>query len=228
MMDKNDYFYLFFLVLCILGIASWLNVGWCSEDKKPDIKTPSLSQIIFFSSHPAKAIEPERYHGKAQACIRKYLDSVPPGSYLWQFDLPFTSEKATFVRRRVLAEQIVVILGEKVRTETEAFAFTIPMVAEWEGMSEGPVQEANFIDLWLKEHPGTSTEPFLQLLKAHRLRAGFEAARARQEKELWPVLKKRYREALSRGRLSNNPLLSCLAEDLESQPYVYLEGQGRP
>jgi len=63
---------------------------------------------------------------------------------------------------------------------------------------------------------------------AHRLRAGYEAARAGQEKGLWPILARRYRESLDKVRSSTNPLISCIASDLEAQAYVYLEGQGRP
>jgi len=209
-------------------IPGWLNSGWCAEKKTLEGEEPSLSQIVFFGSLPASAVAPERYQGRAQECIRRYLASIPPGSYLCQFELPSSAEKVAVFRRRVLVEHMVAILGGEVRTEAEAFAQAFPLVAEWEGRSEGPVQEADFIDRWLRGHPGTSTAPFLHLLKAHRFRAGYEAARARQESELWPILERRYREALGTARRYPIPLLSCIADDLEAQPYIYLEGQGRP
>jgi hypothetical protein len=90
------------------------------------------------------------------------------------------------------------------------------------------VDEANFVDNWLSKRPGTPIAPFLYLFKAHRLRAGYEAARARHEKGLWPILARRYREALDEAKSSTNPLISCIADDLEAQAFVYLEGQGRP
>jgi len=72
-------------------------------------------------------------------------------------------------------------------------------------MSEGPVDEANFVDYWLEKRPRTPIAPFLHLFKAHRLRAGFEAARAKHEKALMPTLVKRYREALDKARYPVEP-----------------------
>lgn len=127
-----------------------------------------------------------------------------------------------------MTEQMVTILGRQVRAEAEAFANVIPIMPEWEGVSGGPVSEADFVDNWLKERPSTPFAPFLYLLKAHRLRAGYEAARATHEKSLWPILARRYREALNTAKSSSNRLISCIADDLDAQPFVYLEGQERP
>ena len=127
-----------------------------------------------------------------------------------------------------MAEQMVVILGSKVRTEADTFAYAIPLISEWEGRREGPVLEVDFIDQWLREHPGTAVTPFRRLLQAHRLRAGYEAARAEREEELWPALAARYRKAITNVKEFKEPLISCIADDLEMQPYVYLKGQGKP
>ncbi|MEO0249045.1 MAG: hypothetical protein ABIN58_05775 [candidate division WOR-3 bacterium] len=127
-----------------------------------------------------------------------------------------------------MKEQMVAILGPQVRAEAEAFASGMPLRTEWEGMSEGPISEADFVDNWLRKRPMTPIAPFLHLLRAHRLRAGYEAARARHEKNLWPVLARRYREALNMAKSSSNPLISCIADDLDAQPFVYLQSQGMP
>jgi len=95
-------------------------------------------------------------------------------------------------------------------------------------MNEAPLKEANFADGWMNERPGTPVGPFLYLFQAHRLRAGYEAALAHHQDDLWPVLARRYREALGQARFSTNSLILCIAEDLEARPFVYLEGQGRP
>ena len=95
-------------------------------------------------------------------------------------------------------------------------------------MSECPLDEANYVDNWLSKRPDTPIAQFLYLFKAHRLRAGYEAAQASHEKGLWPILAKKYRESLDKVRSSTNPLISCIANDLEAQEYVYLEGYGRP
>ena len=48
------------------------------------------------------------------------------------------------------------------------------------------------------------------------------------EKGLWPILAVRYKESLEKAMSYDNPLISCIAKDMEAQPYVYLEGYGRP
>jgi hypothetical protein len=95
-------------------------------------------------------------------------------------------------------------------------------------MSECPVAEAEFAAQWLDKHPDAPIAPLIHLFKAHRFRAGYEAAAAEGKKDLLPILAGRYRESLDKARTSANPLISCIAEDLESQSHIYLEGYGRP
>ncbi|MEJ5228277.1 hypothetical protein [Thermodesulfovibrio sp.] len=90
------------------------------------------------------------------------------------------------------------------------------------------MNEANFVDYWLKEKPKTPIAPFLYLFKAHRLRAACEAAILNNQKNLLPSLSIKYKMALKKARQSKNPLILCIADDLDMQKYVYIEGQGRP
>jgi len=217
-----------FRYLCVAVCATVLSSRWCgcAETQLPN--APSLSEVVFIGLRPAKELNQASYPKEGLPCLRNYLATIAQFPHLWTFDPPSNPEKALLVRRRNLSEQMAAILGQNVRKEAEAFANAVPLMAEWEGISEGPVSEANFADNWLKKHSGTAIAPFLILFKAHRLRAGYEAARAKHEKDLWPILAKRYREALDEARLSTNPLISCIADDLESQAFVYLDGQGRP
>lgn len=214
--------------LCVAVCAIVLSSGWCRGDETKPPKTPSLSEIIFIGLRPAKELDPSHYPKERRLCLQNYLAAIAPDSFLWTFESPSILERVVLVRRVVMTEQMVTILGRQVRSEAEAFANVMPLMPEWEGMSEGPVGEADFVDNWLRERPSTPIAPFLYLLKAHRLRAGYEAARARHEKDLWPILARRYREALKLAKSSSNPLISCIADDLDAQPFVYLKGQGMP
>ncbi|MFZ5563623.1 MAG: hypothetical protein ACOZBW_06180, partial [Thermodesulfobacteriota bacterium] len=187
-----------------------------------------LSDVVFWGLCVPGELKPEGYPEPGAACVRNYLAVAGRSSFFKAMKRPSNAEEAVPERRRNLAEQMVVILGEGVREEAQAFASAVPLTAEWEGMSEGPVDEANFVDNWLEKRPGTSIAPFLYLFKAHRLRAGYEAAKAGHEKGLWPILAERYRESLDRALAFKNPLISCVAADLEARAYVYLDGQGRP
>ena len=108
------------------------------------------------------------------------------------------------------------------------FTAAVPISLEWEGMSEGPLEEADLARQWLERYPATPLRPFLHLFLAHRLRAGYEAARRENAKGLWSNLAKRYQKEIAVARSSPNELIACLAEDLEAQPHVYLAGFGHP
>jgi hypothetical protein len=213
-----------FLLCALLGMG----IPLCDAAGVETAASPSLSEIVFFGLRPAKELDLSHYRKEGRVCVKAYLDKISPESPLWSGHAPSTPEEAVTVRRRNLKEQMVILLGEKVQREAKAFSAAVPLIAEWEGMSEGPVDEANFADQWLRKYPETPIAAFLHLFKSHRLRAGFEAARAGHEKGLWPILATRYREVLAWARSSDNPLIVCIANDLEAQSHVYLEGQGRP
>ena len=214
--------------ICVAVYAIFLNSGWCHGEETKPPKTPSLSEIIFSGMGSIKELDPSHYPKERRPCLQNYLAAIAPDSFLWTFEPPSNPEKVVFVRKALLAEQMFIILGQHVRAEAETFAKIMPLMSEWEGMSEGPLGEADFVDDWLRERPSTPIAPFLYLLKAHRLKAAYEAARVRNEKNLWPVLSRRYREALNMAISSPNPLISCIADDLDAQSFMYLEGQERP
>lgn len=217
----------FVAMICLL-LSGCLDCPAAGSDSLRPADAPSLSEMILFGVRPLAAIDPERYPEQGRPCVRAYLDAVSPESRAILNSGPAPQPGALQARKRNMLAQMTTILGEDVRQEAERFSTAVPLLLEWEGMSEGPVDEADFADQWLDKYPDTIIAPFLHLFRAHRLRAGYEAARAGHEKGLWPILAKRYREALQKAKSSLDPLIGCIAADLEAQPYVYLEGQGRP
>ncbi|ESP63038.1 hypothetical protein SMITH_415 [Smithella sp. ME-1] len=221
-MERKSGKIILFLALFLFVLDNILIAKVMAEPPKP-----FLSAIVLFGMPPLKEIKKNRSI-KADKCFRKYLKAIPPESYLLSAAGPSGTKDALNYRRRNLEEQIVVIMGEKTRDEARSFSQAVPLCIEWEGMSEGPLDEANFVDNWLLKRPDTSIAQFLYLFKAHRLRAAYESARACYEKGLWPVLAVKYKETLNKIRSSENSLIPCIARSLEVQPYVYLEGYGRP
>lgn len=213
-------------ILCLLLFLLMLNHIFV-EKIMAESPTPYLTSIILFGMPPVKEIKKNKKI-KSDKCFQKYLKAIPQDSYLLCANAPSGPRDALDYRRRNLEEQIVVIMGEKTREEARLFSQAVPIYIEWEGMSEGPLDEANFVDNWLQKRPDTPVAPFLYLFKAHRLRAGYEAARACYENGLWPVLAVKYKETLNKIRNSDNPLIPCIARSLEVQSYVYLEGYRRP
>jgi hypothetical protein len=142
--------------LCVAICVTVLSSGWCRGAESQPPTSPSLSEIVLISLQPAKALDPAHYPKEGRPCLQAYLAAIARNSCLWSFEPPSTPEVPVALRRRVMAEQMVVILGEGVRAEAETFANAVPLVTEWEGMSEGPVDEANFVDNCLIKRPGTS------------------------------------------------------------------------
>jgi hypothetical protein len=183
--------------------------------------------MVLFGIPSVKEIKQNK-NLKTNDCLQKYMKAIPAKSFLLSAAEPSGPEDALKYRQRNLEEQIVLVLGDKTRDEAKWFSLAVPLYTEWEGMSECPLDEANFVDNWLSKRPGTPIAPFLYLFKAHRLRAGYECAKAGHEKGLWPILAKRYKESLEKAMSYDNPLISCIAKDMEAQDYVYLKGYGRP
>ena len=205
-----------------------LTLNYALVDKvMAQYKNHSLSAIVLFGVPSLKEVKQNK-NFKPDECFQQYLKAIPPKSYLFSAEIPSGPEDAVNYKRRNLEEQIVIIMGDKTRDEARIFSLNVPLYIEWEGMSENPLNEANFVDNWLGKRPGTPIAPFLYLFKAHRLRAGYEAAKAGHEKGLWPILAREYKKSLEKAMSSANPLISCIVKDMEAQPYVYLEGYGRP
>lgn len=216
------------ILLCCAIFALFLNNITVDRAIAASPEMTSLSNIIFFGNPSIKEVKQNSKNKTANDCFQKYLKAIPKKSYLWSAEFPLDPENAVHYKRRNLEEQIVIIMGNKTRDEARTFSLAAPLYTEWEGMSENPLDEANFVDNWLSKRPGTPIAPFLYLFKAHRLRAGYEAAKAGHEKNLWPILAVRYKESLEKAFSFNNSLISCIIKDMEAQPYVYLEGYGKP
>lgn len=214
-------------ILAFLVVAEML-AGFSGETAGGSAKPLSLSEVVLFGVGSVNDLAPENYPPERRHCLQKYLQAVPADSVLRLQKLPAVPEGVVNSRRKNLIEQVVILLGRMAAPGGEQFAAAVPLSMEWEGMSEGPLNEADLARQWLAKYPATPLRPFLHLFMAHRLRAGYEAARRENAKGLWPVLAERYKKELALALESNNTLIVCLAEDLEAQPYVYLAGFGRP
>lgn len=214
-------------VVCLLCILI-LVVGLCCDIWAAPHDSPSLSEVVFFGLRSPKEIDYANYPPAGKSCAEKYLGAVSAVPYFLNPETPDNADEANLLRKRNLRAQMIAVLGRDLAEEIDAFVKEAPLGSEWEGMREGPLNEADFADKWLNGHPECRIAPFLHLFRAHRLRAGYEAACAGKEKSILPDIIKQYREALNRARLAGNPLISCLADDLEAQTYVYLEGFGKP
>ena len=194
----------------------------------PPARSLSLTDVVLFGLRPASELPPARYRPEGRPCVEAYLRAVSRDRQLRSWKAPAGPDQAVPARRRNLEAQMVLLLGEPARKAAKGFAAAVPLQAEWEGMSEGPLDEAEVARQWLKRSPDTPLRPFLHLFMAHRFRAAYETSRREYAKTLSPIVSRLYREHLAAARGAPNPLIACLADDLQAQPHVYLPGFGRP
>jgi hypothetical protein len=204
------------------------NFGFFTASWAGSSGSVSLSEVVFLGGRSVNDLDEENYPSVRRRCLQGYLRAILPDSILRRQKFPVSPEEVVETRRQNLQEQIVVLIGRTAEAEAKTFTAAVPISLEWEGMSEGPLEEADLARQWLERYPATPLRPFLHLFMAHRLRAGYEAARREQAKGLWPILAERYKKEIFIARSSPNELIACLAEDLEAQPHVYLAGFGHP
>ena len=224
--DQGRWLMLGCVFCAVLGL--WFVSRWIATVEAGPVEVPALSEIILFGIRPESELDPPRYRNEGRPCVESYLKRVSSESRLRFPNVPSGPAEAVETRRRNLEAQMVALIGEVASREARAFASAVPLFAEWEGMSEGPLDEAALACQWLERYPETSLRPFLHLFIAHRLRAGYEASRRENARGISPILAARYKEHLAAARSSSNSLIACIANDLEAQPYVYLSGFGRP
>lgn len=192
-------------------------------------QSSSLTAVVLFGNCPVTALDPSSYPEDLRICATAYLDAIPADSPLRYWQVIDDQTKVLDARRSNLQQQIVLLLGDSVAVQAGEFTGAMPLCLEWEGMWEGPLDEADFASQWLDKYSPTPLEPFLHLFMAHRLRAAYEAARMEGgNKGLIPILAERYKKNISIALNSSNTLISCIARDLEEQSYVYLPEMGRP
>ncbi len=200
-----------------------LSVPSGADEQRPQ---PSLTDVALLAGLPLSSLNPDAYTANYRSCVVDYLAAARP---------LFTKEKERgaeneniSLRRWRLEHHINSIQGMKSRHDAEKFAAGVPMALEWEGMSEGPMMEADYAEQWLKKYPNSPIKSFLHLFAAHRFRAACECAGRERAKGLIRITAAKYRAHLREAQSSENPRIICIAGDMDALPYVYLSGFGRP
>jgi hypothetical protein len=205
------------LIVFLLNVYAW------AADHRPQ---PSLTDVVLLVSFPLSSLSPTAYRSNQRACVESYLAAGKAS--LSKEAKAANEEQKIVIRRWRLERHITVIHGSTGKKDAERFTAGFPLSLEWEGMSAGPLIEADYTEQWLKRYLQSPIVPFLHLLAAHRFRAGFETAGREDAKGLIPITAAKYRHHLQAARSTGNDKIACIANDLEALPYVYLSGFGRP
>ena len=205
------------LIVLLVNFHAW------AADQRPE---PSLTDVVLFASLPLSSLDTAAYRDKQQVCVKKYLMAAK--KYMHNEPKPGQSEQNIAIRRWRMERYILLIQGPTSKKDAGLFASGVPLILEWEGMSEGPLVEADYTEQWLKQYPQSPIVPFFHIFAAHRYRAGFEAAGSEHAKGLIPNTAAKYKQHLQAARSAGNGWITCIADDMEGLAYVYLSGFGRP
>ncbi len=133
-------------------------------------------------------------------------------------------------------ERGFVVLGDhpSVPDRAREYASSAPISRDWEGLPQGPMDEAVYAVTWLREHPDTTLEPFLLLLAAHRARATWECyASMYYPESSEPVYASGMQTAadiygvvLSEALSHPDPAVQWLGGELDDLPWVYIDVAG--
>lgn len=207
------------LALILLGAAAPLQTLQAEEEDRDT----ALVDVLFFHAG-VDEIKPARLGPAERSCLDLFLQrggresAQGPGGQ--------AGEAQTAARRAHLQKQARILSGDGM--EASSFARMAKISVEWEGMSEDPLAEADQALEWLAENPATPLRPFVNLYSAYRFRAAFEAAHLERAARNYPVAAAGYKEQLAAAREFNDPLVRCLADQMDALPYLYMPNRGRP
>lgn len=151
------------------------------------------------------------------------------------FKSNYKSEADSFERVRVdakrrLVEQAIVSLIDAPGIERTAadYVSTAPIRYEWEGMPDGPLEEANHAEALLTKDPASPLAPWFHAFIAQRQRIAFETCEVQKNAEGMTAAAKKYRTFVERARAASDPIFGLLMADMERQPYLYLKTATHP
>lgn len=151
------------------------------------------------------------------------------------FKSNYKSEADSFERVRVdakrrLVEQAIVSLIDAPGIERIAadYVSTAPIRYEWEGMPDGPLEEANHAEALLTKDPASPLAPWFAAFIAQRQRVTFETCEVQKNEEGMKAAAKKYRTFVERARAASDPIFGLLMADMERQPYLYLKTATHP
>ena len=136
----------------------------------------------------------------------------------------YTHDKKIQLERGMVA----LIPAPGIAQQARDFALTAPLAYEWEGMSDGPLAEAEFAEQYLESHSRTPLAPYLKLFLAHRQRCAFETLTLQRKEQAAIQAAKKYRTYLASALTDPDPLVRFIAADFEKRPFLYLKTGSDP
>lgn len=212
-----------FLVLIVVF------VGNVSSAKTEEV---FLYQTLFFSDIPDYA--PENID------LSKYPDSIKSRLLIYQqraktfktkFIVPsFPPEAAMGYSQTIRIEKAIysLIQSDGIETLAAHYAESAKIYLEWEGESDGPLDEARYAENYLATNPESPLKPYLVLFLLNRYRIAFECLGFEKKTDAQADAASKYRYFLALAGQSADPLVQEIAKDIDRQKYLYIRTANHP
>jgi hypothetical protein len=143
-------------------------------------------------------------------------------------DMTFPADEG-FREKQWLEGAIVSLVDAPGIEETAAdYASKAKLYYEWEGLSEGPLTEAQFAETYLSANPATPIKPYLLLFLLHRYRCAYECLDFEKNLAERAKAAQKYQLYLKEARQHPDPLIGLVADDIDRAPYLYIKTEEHP
>ena len=211
-----------------------LTAGSSAQTASRDGDVAGLLYKSVFYSHMLE-YDPERldttgFPKQLQERIRSYVSRRK--AFQSKLDEPENKEFPALVllQKRRSVERAIVALVEVAGIEKMAadYASKARLYYEWEGMSDGPLGEAQFAETYLSANPATPLRPYLLLFLLHRYRCAYECLGFEKNLEGRAKAEQKYQLYLKQARANPDPLIALVADDIDRAPYLYIKTDEHP
>ena len=192
----------------------------------------SLYKSLFYNEIPEYAparldasLFPQEFRGRLMTYIeraRNFHSKLKP--------LHSTPESKMKFAKLVQVEKGIVLLIDAKGIEVAAatYAKNAKIYMEWEGMCDGPIEEARYAEDYLIQNPSTPIKPYLMLFLIHRYRIAFECLDHENDNVRQDEVAAKYRKYQHMARAEKDPLIGLIADDIDKQNYLYIETKKHP
>ena len=192
----------------------------------------SLHESLFYNEIPEYSpsrLDVSHFSKELQGRLITYIERAKKfRSKLKQPHGP-TENKMGFPKLVQVEKGIVLLIYSAGIEDTAAtYARNAKIYLEWEGMSDGPLEEARYAENYLKQNPSTPIKPYLLLFLVHRYRIAFECLDNEKDDERQAETAAKYQQYLKLARSEKDPLIGAIADDINKQSYLYIRTIKQP
>jgi hypothetical protein len=108
------------------------------------------------------------------------------------------------------------------------YAKNVKLYLEWEGHSDGPLDEAQLAEAYLNKNAKTPLKPYLLLFLVHRYRVVYECLDYERNRAKQAEIAFKYHQYLKEARKEKDPLVGLIADDIDKQAYLYIKTEKHP